>query len=76
MNKTSRGANATQGAGAALNKTCKSLSNTAFYLQMDAIQQILCLIMTSYDVIILQFTLPATISDTWLQFLNLFLNVS
>jgi hypothetical protein len=38
MNKTSRGANATQGAGAALNQTCKSLSNTAFYLQMDAIQ--------------------------------------
>jgi len=32
MNKTSRGANATQGAGAALNQTCKSLSNTAFYL--------------------------------------------
>jgi len=29
MNKTSRGANATQGAGAALNQTGKSLSNTA-----------------------------------------------
>jgi len=38
MNKTSRGANATKVAGAALNKTCKYLSNTAFYLQMDAIQ--------------------------------------